>query len=42
MFEDTVRQAGCPAGTPGDALSEVLRRGAQRLLAEAIEAEVAT
>jgi transposase-like protein len=41
VSEDTVRQAGCPAGTPGDALSEVLRRGAQRLLAEAIEAEVA-
>ena len=42
MLENTDRQAGCPAGRPADALSEVLRRGAQRLLAEAIEAEVAT
>jgi len=42
VLENTDRQAGCPAGRPADALSEVLRRGAQRLLAEAIEAEVAT
>ena len=41
MCEDSVRQAECPAETPADALSEVLRRGAQRLLAEAVETEVA-
>jgi len=41
VCEDTDRQAECPVGTPEDALSEVLRRGAQRLLAEAVETEVA-
>ena len=42
VSEDDARRMDCPAQLPRDALSEVLRHGAQRLLLEAVEAEVAT
>ena len=41
MCESSIGRVGCPAESPHDALTEILRRGAQRMLAEAVEAEVA-
>jgi len=41
MHESTTDAIQFPAGTVRDALTEVLRSGAQKLLAEAVEAEVA-
>ena len=42
MHESTTDAIQFPAGTVRDALTEVLRSGAQKLLAEAVEAEVAS
>jgi putative transposase len=42
MDQDKVVSFRCPDDRPGDALTEVLRHGARRLLAQAVEAEVAT
>jgi transposase-like protein len=39
--KDTIFESGVPTADTKDVLTEVLRQGAQRLLAEAIEAEVA-
>lgn len=41
MDKDTLFELGIPTADPKDVLTEVLRQGAQRLLAEAVEAEVA-
>ena len=41
MQEVTTRSVSFPSTTSRDALTEILRSGAQRLLAEAVEAEVA-
>ena len=40
MRENSIGRIECPAEPPQDALAEVLRLGAQRMLAQAIEAEV--
>jgi hypothetical protein len=42
MQQDTVIALPNPWSTLSDPLTEVLRRGAQQLLAQAVEAEVAT
>ncbi len=41
MCESSIGRVECPEESPQDALAEILRRGAQQLLAQAIEAEVA-
>ena len=41
MKQNTILDLGVPAPVPEDVLTEVLRQGAQKLLAEAIAAEVA-
>ena len=41
MKKDTILDLGMPNPVPEDVLTEVLREGAQKLLAEAIAAEVA-
>jgi putative transposase len=40
VCESSIGRIECPAESPQDALTEILRRGAQQLLAQAIEAEV--
>jgi len=40
MKEDIAKEAGSPEESSGDVLTQVLRTGAQRMLAQAIEAEV--
>src|SRR5271165_5720610 len=42
MDSSTIELLGLPVGQGKDALSELLRVGAQRLLAQAIDAEVAS
>ena len=38
--ENSIGRVECPPESPQDALTEILRRGARQLLAQAVEAEV--